>query len=283
MLKKLYPVILTLLLVYFSFYYTNKVVSLIKSKDPIMVKIKKKKNKYEIKAENAKVDNKNITPGRNGKVVNVNKSFKKMKSYGEYNKELYVFDEVEPTVSMDDYYDKYINFGRNDSNKVSLVFKVGKNDSIDDILKVLKNNNVSATLFLDGMFLKNNKDSINKAIKNGNQVELLSYDGSYDKLYFDDSLHKLFNLTKKEPKFCYADYDKKEVLELCDRLGLHTIIPTINTSINSFSLVKEKLQSGSIISLKSNSDNLNTIINYIKQRGYSLVTIENLLLEELEK
>lgn len=283
MLKKLYPVILTLLLVYFSFYYTNKVVSLIKSKDPIMVKIDKEKNKYEIKAENAKVDNKNITPGRNGKVVNVNKSFKKMKSYGEYNKELYVFDEVEPTVSMDDYYDKYINFGRNDSNKVSLVFKVGKNDSIDDILKVLKNNNVSATLFLDGMFLKNNKDSINKAIKNGNQVELLSYDGSYDKLYFDDSLHKLFNLTKKEPKFCYADYDKKEVLELCDRLGLHTIIPTINTSINSFSLVKEKLQSGSIISLKSNSDNLNTIINYIKQRGYSLVTIENLLLEELEK
>lgn len=283
MLKKLYPVILTLLLVYFSFYYTNKVVSLIKSKDPIMVKIDKEKNKYEIKAENAKVDNKNITPGRNGKVVNVNESFKKMKSYGEYNEELYVFDEVEPTVSMDDYYDKYINFGRNDSNKVSLVFKVGKNDSIDDILKVLKNNNVSATLFLDGMFLKNNKDSINKAIKNGNQVELLSYDGSYDKLYFDDSLHKLFNLTKKEPKFCYADYDKKEVLELCDRLGLHTIIPTINTSINSFSLVKEKLQSGSIISLKSNSDNLNTIINYIKQRGYSLVTIENLLLEELEK
>ena len=283
MLKRIYPVILTLLLIYFSFYYTNKVVGLIKSKDPIMVKIEKEKSNYEVKAVNAKVDSKNVIPGKNGKVVNESESFKKMKSYGEYNEELYVFDEVEPTVSMDDYYDKYINFGRNDSNKVSLVFKIEKNDSMDYALKILKDNNATATFFIDGIFLKNNKDIISKAIKNGNEIEVLSYDESYDKLYFEDSLHKLFDLTKNEPKFCYADYDRKEVLLLCDRLGLHTIIPTINTSINSFSLVKDKLQSGSIISLKANSNNLNTIINYIKQRGYNLVTLENLLLEQLEK
>lgn len=283
MLKKMYPVILTLLLIYFSFYYTNKVVGLIKSKDPIMVKIDKEKSKYEIKAENAKVDNKNVTPGRNGKVVNVSESFKKMKSYGEYNEELYVFDEIEPTISMDDYYDRYINYGRTDSNRVSLVFKVEKNDSIDDVLKILKDNDVTATFFVDGLFLNNNNTSIMNAIKNGNQIELLSYDGDYDKLYFDDSLHKLFNITKNEPKFCYADYDRKEVLLLCDRLGLHTIIPTINTNINSFSLIKDKLQNGSIIGLKSNSNNLNTIINYIKQRGYNLVNLDDLLLENLEK
>ena len=118
-----------------------------------MVKIDKEKSKYEIKAENAKVDNKNVTPGRNGKVVNVSESFKKMKSYGEYNEELYVFDEIEPTISMDDYYDRYINYGRTDSNRVSLVFKVEKNDSIDDVLKILKDNDVTATFFVDGLFL----------------------------------------------------------------------------------------------------------------------------------
>lgn len=282
-MKKIYPVILTLLLIYFSFYYTNKVVGLIQSKDPIMVKINKEKEKYEVDAINAKVDSKNITPGKNGKVVNVNESFKKMKNYGEYNDELYVFDEVEPSVSMDDYYDRYINLGRSDSNKVSLVFKVNKNDSIDDVLKVLKDNNVKGTFFIDGLFLDNNKEEVSNLVKNGNEVEILSYDDSYDKLYFDDSLHKLFDITKVSPKFCYADYDRKEVLELCDRLGLHTIIPTINTSINSFSLIKDKLQSGSIISLKNTSINLNTIINYIKQRGYSLVTLNSLLLEDLEK
>lgn len=283
MLKKIYPVILTLLLIYFSFYYTNKVVGLIQSKDPIMVKISEEKSKYEVKAVDAKVDNKNITPGRNGKVVNINESFKKMKSYGEYNDELYVFDEVEPSISMDDYYDKYINLGRNDSNNVSLVFKLDKDYSIDEVLKILKDNNVTGTFFVDGILLKNNKDEISSIVKNGNEVEILSYDYSYDKLYFEDSLHKLFDITKKEPKFCYADYDKKEVLELCDRLGLHTIIPTINTDINSFGLVKDKLQSGSIIGLKASPNNLNTIINYIKQRGYNLVTLENLLLEQLEK
>ena len=282
-MKKIYPVILTLLLIYFSFYYTNKVVGLIQSKDPIMVKIEKEKSNYEVKAVNAKVDNKNVIPGKNGKVVNENASFKKMKSYGEYNDELYVFDEVEPNVSIDDYYDKYISLGRSDNNNVSIVFKVEKNDSLEDVLNILKNNNVNATFFLDGIFLNNNKDIISKAIRSGNEIELLSYDDAYDKLDFEDSLHKLFNLTKKEPKFCYSDYDRKEVLLLCDRLGLHTIIPTINTSINSFSLVKDKLESGSIISLKANSNNLNTIINYIKQRGYNLVTLENLLLEQLEK
>ena len=283
MLKKIYPVILTLLLIYFSFYYTNKVVGLIKSKDPIMVKIEKEKGSYEVKAINAKADSKNVIPGKNGKVVNVNESFKKMKSYGEYNEELYVFEEVEPTVSMDDYYDKYINLGRNDSNKVSIVFKVEKNNSLEEILNILKNNNVNATFFMDGIFLNSNKDIISKAIKDGNEIEVLSYDGGYDKLYFEDSLHKLFDLTKTEPKFCYADYDRKEVLLLCDRLGLHTIIPTINSSINSFSLVKDKLQNGSIISLNTSPNNLNTIINYIKQRGYNLVTLDNLLLEDIEK
>ena len=282
-MKKIYPVILTLLLIYFSFYYTNKVVGLIQSKDPIMVKINEEKDKYEVDAINAKVDSKNIVPGRNGKVVNTSESFKKMKSYGEYNDELYVFDEVEPTISMDDYYDRYVNMGRNDSNKVSLVFKVEKNDSIEQVLKVLKDNSVVATFFIDGVSLEDNKEEVSNLIKNNNEVEILSYDDSYDKLYFDDSLHKLFDITKISPKFCYADYDRKEVLELCDRLGLHTVIPTINTSINSFSLVKDKLQSGSIISLKSSSNNLNTIINYIKQRGYNLVTLNDLLLEGLEK
>lgn len=248
-----------------------------------MVKIDKEKNKYEVSAVNAEINDKSVIPGRNGKIVNKEASFKKMKNYGSYNEELYVFDEVEPTISIDDYYDKYINYGRNDNNNVSLVFKVEKDDSLDDVLKLLKSNNVVATFFIDGIFLKNNEDKIKKAIANGNEIEILSYDEKYDKLYFNDSLHKLFNITKTSPKFCYADYDRKEVLLLCDRLGLHTVIPTINTDINSFGLVKDKLHSGSIISLKPSSVNLNTIINYIKQRGYNLVTLNDLLLEELEK
>ena len=248
-----------------------------------MVKIDKEKNKYEVSAVNAEINDKSVIPGRNGKIVNKEASFKKMKNYGSYNEELYVFDEVEPTISIDDYYDKYINYGRNDNNNVSLVFKVEKDDSLDDVLKLLKSNNVVATFFIDGIFLKNNEDKIKKAIANGNEIEILSYDEKYDKLYFNDSLHKLFIITKTSPKFCYADYDRKEVLLLCDRLGLHTVIPTINTDINSFGLVKDKLHSGSIISLKPSSVNLNTIINYIKQRGYNLVTLNDLLLEELEK
>ena len=96
-------------------------------------------------------------------------------------------------------------------------------------------------------------------------------------------MHALFNITNISPKYCYSEYDNKSVLELCNSLSMHTIIPTIMANNNSFSIIKNKLKSGSIISLGNSDKNLNTIINYIKQRGYKLVTLEELLSESLEK
>ena len=64
---------------------------------------------------------------------------------------------------------------------------------------------------------------------------------------------------------------------------MHIIIPNINIKDNSLNKIKKKLNEGSIISLDTSDKNLNTIINYIKQRGYKLVTLEELLSEKLEK
>lgn len=282
-MRKLYPIFLSFLLVYFSFYYTNKVIDIVRSKDKIMLQIKKEKSKYEQKAQSAQIIDNKIVPGKNGKKVNEIKSFSKMKQYGKYNDSLYVFDEVEPDISIDSYYDKYIEKGRNDENKVAIVFHIDRFDNIEDVIEILKNNNTKATFFMDGLFIENNSNSIKNMKNSGHELELLNYNGSYDKMYFEKGLHSLFNITKEEPRYCYAEYDNKKVLELCNSLGLHTIIPSINTNNNSFNIIKNKLDSGSIISLKNSSINLNTIINYIKQRGYKLVTLNELLLEDIEK
>ena len=69
-MKKIYPIFLSLLLIYFSFYYTNKVIDIIRSKDTIMLQIEKNMNKYEEKAENASIYDNYIIPGKNGKKVN---------------------------------------------------------------------------------------------------------------------------------------------------------------------------------------------------------------------
>lgn len=282
-MKRVYPVILSCLLIAFSFYYTNKVAGIVRGKDPIMQSIKEEKANYEKKAINANVSGDNIIPGKNGKKVNIEASFQKMSQYGKYNDSLYVFDEVEPEVSINTYFDKYVESGREDSKDVALVFDILRFDNMDDVFSLLESNNVTATFFVDGLFMENNRSLLENVSKKGYEIELLSYNGGYDKIYFESSLHVLNDITKDRPKYCVAHYDKKEVLDICNSLSLHTVIPSVDTSNNSFGVVKNKLRGGSIIGLSNSRVNLNTIINYIKQKGYNLVRLDTLLQEQLEK
>lgn len=286
MINKKYHIIIVLLLGLFSFYYTEKVIDFIREKDPIMKTIKKESVNYKKDAVDAKIDGNKIVPGINGKKVDYDSSFKKMKQYGTYNESLTVFEEVEPSISIDDYYDKYISSGNGLYNDVSLVFVVKTNDNIDEVLSILNDTNATATFFIDGLWLENNEDKVNYMKDKGYEIEVLSYNGRYDELYFSSSLNLLNRITSIKPKYCYAKYDSKEVLELCKKLELHTIIPTINTGNYPYNDVKKKLNRGSIISFDINSSTkieLATIINYIKQKGYIVTTLDNLLSEEDEK
>ncbi len=281
-MKKLYPAILSLILVLFSFYYTNQVVNIVRNKDPIMIAINKEKAKYEVSAVDAKIEQNSIIPGKNGKKVNVEKSFEKMRKYGEYNDSLYVFDEIEPDLSVNNYFDKFIESGIDSQKNVALVFEVERFDNIDDVMTILENNKVTATFFVDGLFMENNRTLLEEVSKNKYEIELLSYNGGYDKIYFENSLHLLNNITNSKPKYCYSHYDKEDLLKICNSLSLHTVIPTIDTN-NSFNIIKKELEGGAIIGLKNSSANLNTIVNYIKQKGYNLVRLDELLSEKIDK
>lgn len=281
-MKKIYQVIGVLLLGVFSFFYTEKVVDFIRDSDPIMKTIKNSSSSYEVSPVNAKVEGNTIIPGVSGKKVAYNDSYKKMKQYGTYNESLTVFEEVEPTISIDDYYDKYISMGSGVNNDVSLVFEVNVSDNITNIINLLIQTNTKATFFIDGLWLENNTSLAEIIAEEGNELEILSYNGRYEELYFSSSLNSLNKLTNLKPKYCYAKYDNKEVLELCQKLELHTIIPTIQTGNYPFQDVKRKLSKGSIISFPLNSSTeieLPTIINYIKQKGYVIDTLDNLLSE----
>ena len=76
MLKnKLIQVAVVLILVVFSFYYTNKTIDIIKQTDPLMKKIKEESTKYQIPAENAKEEDNKIIPGKNGKEVDYEETY----------------------------------------------------------------------------------------------------------------------------------------------------------------------------------------------------------------
>ena len=283
-MKKLFKPLSAIFLLLFSFYYTNKVVEIVRETDPIMKEIRLSSKKYEVLPDNARIIGNNIIPGKTGKEVDYEKSYTRMKQYGTYNEALTTFKEIEPTISVDDYYDKYIIQGNNERKSVALVFKITNNNKVQDLINILNNKNIKTTFFIDGLFLENNTDLI-KNISN-HELELLSYDQKYDELYFNSALNYLSSLTKENPKFCYAEYDQKEVLELCTKLKLHTIIPTIRVTDYPYKTIKGKLSNSSIISLPLTSQTINElplIINYISQKGYSFLTLEELLSESFEK
>ena len=85
MLKKISQMTIIILLSIFSFYYTNKSIEIISIQDPLMKEIKNKTNKYNIEATKATIKNNTIIPGINGKEIDYETSYKKMKEYGNYN------------------------------------------------------------------------------------------------------------------------------------------------------------------------------------------------------
>ena len=281
-MKKFLEAFLVIALVLFSFYYTEKAIVLLESNDPIMKEIKDKGSTLEEDALNAKIDGDYLIPGYNGLVIDLEESFTKMKGYGSYNDALLVFEEVKPTISIDDYYDKYISSGNGMSTSIALVFTVDDNSYVGNVLNVLKEMDTVGTFFIDGKFTDNNSSFVTLAVSNSNEVEVLSYDKSYDELLFKASIDKIKTLASTTPKYCYATYDNEEVLNLCSKLSMHTIIPTIRLDDNIYSNLKGNLRSGSIISIKlteSNIKELKVLINYIKQRGFTLVTLDTLLNE----
>ena len=282
-MKKTKQVIISISLILLSFFYTNKTVEILRNADPIMKTIKSKEESFKIEATNAKIEKNTITPGSSGSKINLDDSFKKMKKYGSYNESLMVFEEVKPEVSINNNYDKFIISGNQEKENVALLFKVFRDDEVDDILNILEEYKVNATFFVDGLWLENNQEKVVYMSEIDQEIEILNYDSSYQQKYFQSAVNISHSLTGIPPKFCYAEYERKQVLNLCKKLNLHTVIPSIITEENPFGLVKEKLENGSIISMPLGAvveKQLPTIINYIKQRGFKIVSLDELLSEE---
>lgn len=282
--KNVYQVLSVLFLLIFSFYYTNKSIDIIRQTDPIMKQIKNSSTKYETKAVNAKISEDTIIPGLSGTDVDYEQSYQKMKKYGSYNESLTVFKETKPTISIDDTYDKYVISGNNYKKSVALVFKIEKNSNITNINNILLQEDIKSTMFMDGLWLENNLEVVKNL--NNSELEILNYNGTYQEIYFSSSINYLNNITGKQAKYCYADYDNKEVIELCSKLKLHTILPTIKVGNYPYKDIKNKLENASIISLPVNTSTeieLKTVISHIKSKGYTFKTLEELLSESLEK
>ncbi|MEG1495655.1 MAG: polysaccharide deacetylase family protein [Bacilli bacterium] len=283
-MKQFFSMLGVITLVCFSFYYTNQVAKIVRGNDPLMKEILKAKTSYEVQAVNASINNETIIPGLNGKTVNLDRSYSNMKRLGKFSKDLLVFNEVIPDISLTKKYDKYIVKGNKEIDAIALVFPANSIDYVEDILNILTDKDVSATFFIDGVWAENNLTLIENLAKNGNEIENFGYDGTYSKDRLIWTSNMLEAITKEEPKYCYTKYRDDSLLDLCKSYHMYTVRPTIITGSYPFLTVKRSITKGAIVNMELNTTTvkeLGAIISYIKQKGYQLVTLKSILSENL--
>lgn len=282
MLKKYYSYLGILVLVCFSFYYTDLAVDVVKKNDPIMQSIMQLENNYYVEPVSASVNVDEIIPGYNGIKINVDESYRKMKKYNKFNENMLVFEEIVPDLTLTKRYDKYIVNGNLYKSDVSLVFKVSDIANLENIYNILLEKKISATFFVDGTVIENNMELINDMSKDGNQIENFGYDGKYssDMLVWTNNM--ITSITNRDAKYCYSEYNNNDLLELCSKNKMYVVKPNILATNYPFSKVKKALDNGSIIALETNNETLKelpAIISYINQKGYNITTLENALSE----
>lgn len=271
-MKKIINYILILGLFCLSFIYTEKIANIVKKSDLIMKEIIDNTSNYEIAYVNAEINDNVITPGINGCTVDIDKSYKNMKKINKYNESLLKYKDLIPEITINNIYNKYIEKGNKHKREVSIV--INAKSDITDINNIAVTNDTKINIFVDSTLINNNKLNIDKEYIN-------IYNGGTNNNYDDvnvEWMNDVITDNYNNPKYCINMEKDDNNLLICNRYKMHTISPKIIVNNNLFES-KKQIENGSIIYFKDTT-NLTNIINYIKNKGYKIVFLDELLTED---
>lgn len=276
-MKKLFKIFGIITFLCFSFFYTDRVMNVISDKDPLKQEIINLSNNYKLSSNEAIVSGDTIIPGSNGREVNIDKSYKKMRTGNVFNDKLLVFNVIYPEYKLKDNMDKYIINGNINKKEISIVFIINNDNNIDKIISILDNKKVVSNLFIEYNYLFNN---INK-IKKYNNHNIYSYSDkyTYDTLIIGNNI--ITRTMNNKPVYCLSKTKNKDNINVCSYSNMYTIIPSINGGYND---IKSNLSNGNIILLDTSINTvneLNLIINFINSKGYDIVSLDKLLSENV--
>lgn len=262
-----------LTLICFTFFYTEKVITISINQDEIMIKLKEIETKHKIEAIDAIIEDDNIIPGKKGQYLDLDKSYKEMKKLGYFEESLLSYKDLYPNISIYNNYNKYIIKGNPYQKKISLIYIINNNKTLNDILNIIKNKNTTINFFIDSAFLTNNINLITTL----KEYEIYNY--GLSGIYTKDNLIIANNIinNKSNNNSIYCLFLKKEQssLDNCTNLKMQSIIPSINGNYND---IKNNLQNGSIV-LINNTKELSNIIDYIKNKGYTISPLSEIIME----
>jgi hypothetical protein len=258
-MKNIYKYIGLLVIMVFSFYYTDKIALMVQNNNPIMQKINEVKETNDVDYVNAIIDDDKIIPGKNGLSINIEKSFSVMKSFGAFNSYYLVYDQKKPDVSLEDNKDKIIYSGNLTNKNISLIVEYNENT-----ISYLENNKIKSDVLVnkDNYMNINYLELINNDFNNYNEVEII------------------LNRSKLNNNLCLVS--DKSNLEFCKKRNKYLIDSDLILTNDNLISVKNSIKNGSIIIVKSETslDNLKIIIDQAKFKGLNFVYLSKLISEE---
>ena len=258
-MKKYGKYILFSILVLLSFYTTNKTANLVRNQDPILKEIRNISLEKKEDFVNAVIEDDYIIPGMYGSIIDELKSLAKMKEQDVFNNLYLVSQPIKPDISLSDNLDKIIIKGNSKKQQVSFVIDENSSKKIKDYL--VKNSIKASLLITKDNF---SKDSYFEQINN-------DYDNYQE-------LDKLLKKSKLNTNICLVN-DNNSFLKLCQKKKKYLVKPSLSLDNTNIIEVKEKLDSGSIIYLKS-INYLDCLVEYIKSKDLKIVPLSLLISEK---
>ena len=171
-MKKILRYVLLLLLVCFSFFYTDRVMSLINKKDPLMKKLDSVKEEYRIEPVSATIEDNTIIPGKCGREIDIDKSYEEMKLEGIFRENSLVYKDLMPSSSLSNNKDKFIIKGSDIKSEVAILLIVDSNNDVDNL-----SNFSNLSLFINSNYI--NSKNIDRLKKN--EIYTYGKNGIYTK------------------------------------------------------------------------------------------------------
>lgn len=255
-MKRFFQILGICSILVFSFYYTDKIALIVQEKNPILQEIKSKENELLIDSKDATVVNNFIIPGIKGSKVNVEKSFNKMKSLNAFNEYYLVYDDVKPSISIEDNKDKIIISGNKSKKQISVIIEYN-----EDLINYFRNYKIDLLI---------NKNNYDKNIK----FELINNEKDVKKF---KQVETLLNNDKINKKLCLYNQSNQDI---CKSKGNYIIKNTHYLNDNIYD-IKNTLENGSIILIKkdTNSKDIKILLNQIKFQDLEMVYLSDLIKE----
>ncbi|MBN3545798.1 polysaccharide deacetylase family protein [Fictibacillus barbaricus] len=241
------------------------------------------------------------TPGYNGLVVDMDASFKAMKKANKFDEKKLVVKQIKPSVHLDNLPASPIYRGNPEKPMVTLLVNVAwGNEHLPGMLQTMKKHNVKSTFFLDGSWVKKNPSLAKMIAEEDHEI------GNH--AYSHPDLKKMTNARiteelKQTNEVIHATLDKSpkwfappsgsyrnDVVQIAADLDMKTILWSVDTidwrnpdPEEMVSRVLGKVHPGAMILMHptaSSSAGLEKLIKGIKEKGYSIGTVSDLMDEE---